>query len=100
MFGTIAHMHPKSGHEAEVRALADDWNERMRPLVPGHVLSLSGRAKDRPGDIVLVALMQDEPTYRALAAMPEQDAWFRRMAEHLDREPEWEDVEMEIDIQD
>jgi hypothetical protein len=39
--------------------------------------------------------MQDKATYQQLAAMPEQDAWYRRMTEHLDGDVQWEDVEME-----
>jgi hypothetical protein len=27
--------------------------------------------------------------------MPEQDAWYRRMTEHLEGDVRWEDVEME-----
>ena len=46
--------------------------------------------------IVFVALAQDEATYRNLANLPEQDAFYRRMLEHLEAEPTWEDVEMEI----
>jgi hypothetical protein len=57
---------------------------------------LIGRPKDRPDEMVFVALAQDEATYRQLAAMPEQDAWFRRLVEHLDGEPSWEDVEMDL----
>ena len=44
--------------------------------------------------------MQDEPTYRNLAAMPEQDAWFRRFVEHPEGEPTWKDIEMTIEVQD
>ena len=50
--------------------------------------------------MVFLALAQDEATYRALAAMPEQDAWYRRMLEHIEGEPSWDDVEMQIDIHD
>ena len=42
--------------------------------------------------MVAVVLMQDEATYRALAGRPEQDAWYRRLVEHLAAEPTWEDV--------
>ena len=96
MFGTIGHARPKPGREEQVRALTDEWQREIRPRIPGSVLQLMGRPKDRPGEVVFVALTRDEATYRALAAMPEQDAWFRRLLEHLEGEPTWEDVEMEI----
>jgi hypothetical protein len=50
--------------------------------------------------MVFVALMQDEATYRALADDPRQDAWYRRMLELTDGDIRWEDVEMEITLQD
>ena len=72
----------------------------IRPMVPGSFLELSGRPSDRDGESVFVALAQDEETYRDFAAMPEQDAFFRRMMEHLEAEPSWEDVEMEVVVHD
>ena len=98
MFGTIGHARPKPGHEGQIQAMTDEWLRTIRPKVPGPFLQLQGRVKDRPEEVVFVALAQDEATYRALAEMPEQDAWFRRFVEHLDGEPTWEDVEMELTL--
>ena len=100
MFGTIGHVRPKPGREAQLQQLMDEWRREIRPKIPGSVLSLVGSPKDRPGEMVFVALMQDEATYQNLAATPEQDAWFRRLVEHTEGEPTWEDVEMEIQVQD
>ena len=72
----------------------------VRPTIPGSVLQLTGKPKDRPGEIVFVALMQDEATYRGLAANPEQDAWYRRFRELVEGDVSWEDVEMDITLQD
>ena len=96
MFGTIGHARPKPGHDAQIRALTEEWQRTIRPKVAGEFLQLFGRPKDRPGETVFIALAQDEATYRALAEMPEQDAWFRRFVEHVESEPTWEDVEMEV----
>src|SRR3712207_5754146 len=96
MFGTIGHVRPKPGHDAQIRALMEEWQQTIRPKIPGQFLQLFGRPKDRPGEVVFVALARDEPTYRALAEMPEQDAWFRHLLEHTEGEPTWEDVEMEM----
>ena len=95
MFGTIGHFRIKPGHEEQVRALTEEWERTIRPTIPGLVVSLSGRPVDRPGELVDVVLMQDEATYRALAARPEQDAWYRRLVEHLEAEPAWEDIAWE-----
>lgn len=96
MFGTIGHARVKSGHNAELTAMLEEWKSTIRPLVPGSFLELSGHRADDPDEIVFVALAQDEPTYRGLANLPEQDAFYRRMVQHLEAEPSWEDVELDI----
>lgn len=98
MFGTIGHVRVKDGHEDQLRGLMDEWKTTIRPKIPGSFLNLFGGPSDRPGERVFVALAQDEATYRSLADMPEQDAWFRRMMEHTEGEPTWEDVEMEYEF--
>jgi hypothetical protein len=95
MFGTIGHFRVKSGHEAQLRTLNEEWERTVRPTIPGLIVGIFGRPSGRPGEMVSVILMQDEATYRALAARPEQDAWYRRMIEHLEAEPTWEDVAWE-----
>ena len=95
MFGTIGHARLKTGSRAQLDSLMADWNATIRPRIPGATVNLIGHAAGSPDDIVFVALVQDEPTYRNLANMPEQDAWFRRFAAQVDGEVRWEDVEME-----
>jgi hypothetical protein len=95
MFGTIGHVRIKDGHESALTDLMDEWRVSIRPRVPGTFLNLFGRSVDRPGEAVFVALAEDEPTYRTLADMPEQDAWYRRLLDHIEAEPDWEDVELE-----
>ena len=73
----------------------DDWTATIRPQIPGSFVNLVGNAAGRPDELVFVALARDEATYRALAAMPEQDAWFRRMLELVEGDVRWEDVELE-----
>ncbi|MDQ3655220.1 MAG: hypothetical protein M3457_09085 [Chloroflexota bacterium] len=94
MFGTIGHIRIKDGHDAALKDLMDEWIETIRPRIPGSFLNLFGRSVDRPGEMLFVALAEDEETYRQLADMPEQDAWYRRMLEHIEHEPTWEDVEL------
>ena len=96
MFGTIGHARLKAGHQDQMRPLLEEWRRTVRPKVPGAFLNLLGHADGRPDEVVFVALAQDRDTYRNMAAMPEQDAWYRRFVEHVDGEVRWEDVEMEI----
>ena len=95
MFGTIGHIRIKAGHEADLTKLMDDWVVTIRPQIPGSFVNFFGRSVDRSGESVFVALAQDQATYRRLADMPEQDAWYRQLLEHIEQEPTWEDVELE-----
>ena len=95
MFGTIGRFRVKPGHEAQVRALNDEWTRTIRPTIPGLIVEQWGRPVGRSGEMIGVVLMQDEATYRELAARPEQNAWYRRLVEHLEAEPTWEDVAWE-----
>ncbi len=94
MFGTIGHVRVKPGHDTAILQLQDEWERTIRPTIPGAFVSLFGQPKGRSDEVVFIALAQDEPTYRALAASPAQDAWYRRLMEHCQGEPVWEDVEM------
>lgn len=96
MFGTIGRARVKSGHEAEFDEMMQEWKTTIRPLVPGAFLEVSGHQANKPDEIVFLAQARDETTYRNLADMPEQDAFYRRMIEHLEAEPSWEDVEMDV----
>ena len=96
MFGTIGHARLKSGSRAQLDAMMQEWLETIRPQIPGEFVQLVGHADGRPEELVFVALAQDKATYQALAALPEQDAWFRRFTEQVEGEVRWEDVAMEL----
>ena len=98
MFGTIGHAHIKAGHEADLKKSLDNWETDIRPKIDGHVFELAGHSAKDPREMVFVVLMNDEATYRKLAALPEQDAWFRTMRSHLDGDVRWDDVELDITI--
>ena len=100
MFGTIGHAQPKPGTQSQLDALMEEWKQTIRPQIDGPVLELIGRPKDRPDEVVFVALMKDEATYRKLAENPEQDQYYRRLLELMNGDITWEDVEMEIAIND
>ncbi len=96
MFGTIGHARVKAGGQAQLEALFQEWQQTIRPQVPGEFLNLVGHAAGAPNELVFVALAQDQATYQHLAALPAQDAWFRRFAEQVEGEVRWEDVELEL----
>jgi len=100
MFGTIGRVRPKPGKDAEFDALHASWKQTVRPKVPGSFLELVGRPNDRPSEVVFIALAQDEETYRRLADLPEQHEFYQRMVDLLEAPPTWEDVELNVVIND
>lgn len=100
MFGTIAHANLKPGQRGRLQELMADWKRDIRPKIPGAFVELIGHQAGQPDAVVFVALAQDEPTYRQLAAMPEQHEFYQRFNEVFTGEPTWEDVEMEWGIRD
>ena len=92
MFGTIGHFTFKEGHLDAIRDLELEWERTIRPGIPGLIAEFTGRPVDRENETVHVILVQDEETYRKLADLPEQDAWYRKLVSHLVAEPTWEDV--------
>jgi hypothetical protein len=96
MFGTIGHAKMKPGSEGKMQTLMEEWERDVRPQIPGSFVSIAGFKAGMPNETVFLGLAQDEQTYRALANMPEQDAWFHKMMELVEGEVTWEDVEMEV----
>ncbi len=101
MFGTIMHFTANaSATEAEVARIGEVFQQKVRPKVGGPMLELMGRVKDRPNEMVVVALVQDEATYRAMAELPEMNEVYLQYRALMASDPTWEDVEMEITHQD
>lgn len=96
MFGTIAHFRAKPGAEEKVMRIDERWNEMVRPKVPGPFFEMAGTVKGKPGHMVMIALCQDEATYRAMSDLPEMHAVYEEYRQLMESEPEWEDVEMTI----
>lgn len=89
MYGTIARMTVKTGHEAALSTLAEEWAaERVHN---GLVAQVAYQLDRDPNTILLVVMFQDEASYKANAASPEQHQRFLTFMQHLEREPEWMD---------
>lgn len=91
MYGTIFRLRPQESREADVVALMEEWGQTRGPQVSGARAAYLLRSERRPGDLLGVAVFDDEATYRANATTSEQDAWYRRLRDLLDTDPEWED---------
>ena len=98
MYGTIARVHPREGSADALRALQAEWNRDRRPKVHGardaYLFTPDRDPYDRP-TLFLIAVFEDEASYRANAASPEQDAWYRRLRAHLADDPDWMDGHFE-----
>lgn len=94
MYGTIARIHPRPGEINALRGLLDEWNRDRGPRVAGsrggYLFVPDRNPYDRP-TAFLVAIFDDERTYRANADDPEQHAWYVRMRDLLDDDPDWMD---------
>ena len=90
-YGTIYRMRVKPGAEAEVVALLDEWERERKPKARGAVGGYLFKPDRRAGELIGVAVFRDRESYRANGEDPEQDAWYRRLREHLEADPEWED---------
>jgi quinol monooxygenase YgiN len=93
MYGTIARIHPKPGSQEAMRALAEEW-EAKRGQVAGSRATYMFVPDHNPYDeptTFMIAIFDDEASYRANADDPEQDAWYRRMRELLEDDPDWMD---------
>lgn len=93
MFGTIARMRPKTGRQADVIRLFDEWGRERGPRVPGALGGYLMRPLNLPNELIAVPIFADRATYEANANDPEQDAWYRRLRELLEEDPIWEDGE-------
>ena len=96
MFGTIGRARPKDGKADEFNRSGEDWARDIRPKVPGRVLTFAGKSVNRPDEIIFIALMQDEATYRNLAEMPEQHTYFERISALVDGDITWDDIEVDV----
>jgi hypothetical protein len=91
MYGTVARMRPMAGRLQDLETFFAAWNAERKPTVPGALASYGLVPDGSTDEVIAVAIFTDEAAYRANAADPEQDGWFRRMRELLIADPEWRD---------
>lgn len=92
MWGTVARMRMKAGHQRALLALSEEEIQSHRPR--GFIGSQIYRSTDDPQELWMAVAFESEEAYRANADSPEQDAWYRKMLEHLEGAPEWHDGEI------
>lgn len=91
MYGTIALTKPKAGREADVVAHFSQWWTERAPNVKGAVAGEVRRNASNPAELIATVTFASKEDYAANAADPEQDAWYRKLVELLEKEPHWID---------
>jgi hypothetical protein len=87
MYGTVAHLKTKPG--------AIESFKRMEMRHPkGFVASYVYQLDSDPSELMMVAIFEDEASYRANAESPEQDREYRDFRSYLTADPEWHDGEV------
>ena len=91
MYGTVARLRLKSGAEAEIRRLAEEYGDMQ---LPGFVGEYVYRTDDDPGEYYMAVVFESKEAYRANAESPAQHARYQRFRALLEADPEWHDGEV------
>lgn len=95
MFVTVFSFHAKPGNEDAVVALFDEWQRDRMPAAKGFVNSELLRDARDQRNFISVARFESEAALRAVAANPDQDAWYRKLVGLSECEPVFTDCELE-----
>jgi heme-degrading monooxygenase HmoA len=96
MFGTIARVRVKPGHEAELERLSAEVADANPP---GWVRSYVMRSKDDPQERWIVAIFESEQAYYDNASRPETAAQYEGWSAAVEGAPEWRDVHVESEAE-
>ena len=92
MYGTVARMKIKSGHE---QALIDVVREQLDARAEGRPTSLVVYKLDAAENEYIMAVgFESKEAYEANASSPDQHARYLKYMEHLAADPAWEDGEI------
>ena len=93
MYGTLARMKATKENQQKLRELMDPSAQRQ---VEGFRASYVVTPDQRDDEIWLLAVFEDEASYKKNAASPEQDKEFRAYRALLEGDPEWIDGTIEV----
>ena len=91
MYGSIAKVQVAPENRAKVESVLRDWERDLKPSARGAEQEYLFWPDDDGRTGYLLAMFGDETTYRQNADSPQQDAWYRRLRELLEADPEWMD---------
>jgi len=93
MYGTVANIRVKAGHQGDLTKLIQEWNTERKPKIHGAQTGYLVQLDSDPQDMIMIGIFDNKDVYTKNADDPEQDRWFRRLMEHLESEPDWHDGE-------
>ena len=93
MYGTLARMKATKENQQKLREMMDPSSQRQ---VEGFRASYVVTPDQRDDEIWLLAVFEDEASYKKNAASPEQDKEFRAYRALLEDDPEWIDGTIEV----
>lgn len=91
MYGTIAKLSPLPGKADEILKFTSDWNETIGVTVKGKVAAYTFTPDANTAHLYILAIFEDEATYKANADDPVQDEWYQKMRALLQADPDWMD---------
>jgi quinol monooxygenase YgiN len=94
MYGTVARLRPKPGHEQGVIEYVEYWVRERKPTTPGALGGYVYRLDNDPGAWLFAVVFQDLESYRANAESTAMDADYHRLRALLLESPVWEDGEI------
>jgi quinol monooxygenase YgiN len=94
MFGTVARLRVKPGKEADLNKIMREWDEDMKPQTKGAIATYIYQLDQAPNQWVMAVVFEDRESYVKNANDPKTDAWYRKMRELLEEDPDWEDGEI------
>jgi quinol monooxygenase YgiN len=94
MYGTVARLRPKPGHEQGVIEYVEYWTRERKPRIAGALGSYLYRLDNDPSTWLFAVVFQDRESYRANAESAATDADYRRLRALLLESPVWEDGEI------
>ena len=98
MYGTIFTMRPLAGKEqAVVDHFLPGSNDRVS-RIDGLKHSFVFRSETHPGELVCCAIFEDREKYQRNSDDPDQDQWYRQLREMLQADPEWNDGEVVLNL--
>lgn len=92
MYGTVARMKVKEGHEQALLDLEQQELSARGENSPSFVYIYRLDGTDR--DYMIAVGFESKDAYTANAGSPEQHARYLRLIEHLEGDPDWSDGEI------